>query len=277
MRDLMIVGVAMAFSAGLARAEPQVLIRGAAARVAVVPQARRDIKVVVLQANARLPLKIHYAGSRVQILGDVSRQVHNCGTSTTPDTISVRGRGLIPVSALPRLVIFTPLDVRLQAGDAVFGVMGRSASVDFTNLGCGDWAIANVRGRLRVDQAGAGETRTGMATTGDLAVAGSGHITSHRLAHGLTAVSSGSGDIDVAEVASGPVDARIAGTGNINIAGGKVGAMTASIAGSGDVKMGGLAQSLKAEVTGTGDVLVAHVAGTVTRQTFGAGEVKAGH
>jgi hypothetical protein len=276
MRDLMIVGVALALSAGLAQAEPQVLIRGAAARVAVVPQARRDIQVVVLQANPRLPLKIRRLGSRVQILGDVSRQVHNCGTSTTPDTISVRGRGLIPVSALPRLVIFTPLDVRLQAGDAVFGVMGRSASVDFTNLGCGHWVIANVRGRLRVDQAGAGETRTGGAASGDLAVAGSGHIRTHRLGHGLMAVSSGSGDIDVAEVASGPVDARIAGTGNINIARGRVGAMTASIAGSGDVKMGGVAQTLKAEVTGTGDVLVAHVAGTVTRQTFGAGEVKTG-
>jgi hypothetical protein len=178
MRDLMIVGVALALSAGLAQAEPQVLIRGAAARVAVVPQARRDIQVVVLQANPRLPLKIRRLGSRVQILGDVSRQVHNCGTSTTPDTISVRGRGLIPVSALPRLVIFTPLDVRLQAGDAVFGVMGRSASVDFTNLGCGHWVIANVRGRLRVDQAGAGETRTGGAASGDLAVAGSHQDTS---------------------------------------------------------------------------------------------------
>jgi len=277
MRDLMIVGVSMALVAGSARADPQVLIHGAAARVAVVPQARRDIRVVVLQANPQLPLKIRRTGSRVQIIGDVSRQVHNCGTSTTPDTISIRGRGLIPISALPRLVIFTPMDVSLQAGDAIFGVMGRSASVDFTNLGCGDWAIANVRGRLRVDQAGAGETRTGVAASGDLAVAGSGHIRTHRLDHGLTAVSSGSGDIDVQAVASGPVDARIAGTGNINIAGGKVGAMTASIAGSGDVRMAGVAQSLKAEVTGTGDVLVAHVAGTVTRQTFGAGEVKAGH
>jgi len=277
MRDLMMAGVALALVAGVAQAEPQVLIRGAAARVAVVPQARRDIQVVVLQSNSHLPLKIRRQGSRVEILGDVSRQIHNCGTSTTPGAISVRGRGLIAVSALPRLVIFTPMDVRLQAGDAVFGVMGRSASVDFTNMGCGDWAIANARGRLRVDQAGAGETRTGGAASGDLAVAGSGHITTHRLAHGLMAVSSGSGDIDVAEVGSGPVDARIAGTGNITIARGRVGAMTASIAGSGDVKMGGVAQSLKAEVTGTGDVLVAHVAGTVTRQTFGAGEVKAGH
>jgi hypothetical protein len=277
MRDLMIVGVAVALVAGPAQAELQVLIRGAAARVAVVPQARRDIQVVVLQANSHLPLRIRRMGSRVEILGDVSRQVHNCGAQATPNTISVRGRGLIPMSALPRLVIFTPPDVRLRAGDAVFGVVGRSASVDFTNLGCGNWAIANVRGRLRVDQAGAGETRTGAAASGDLAVAGSGRITTHRLAHGLMAVSSGSGDIDVAEVASGPVDARIAGTGNINIARGKVGAMTASIAGSGDVKMGGEAQSLKAEVTGTGDVLVAHVSGPITRQTFGAGEVKAGH
>jgi hypothetical protein len=276
MRDLMMVGVALALVAGVAQAEPQVLIRGAAARVAVVPQARSDIRVVVLQANSHLPLRIRRQGSRVEILGDVSRQVHNCGAATAPDAISIRGRGLIPISDLPRLVIFTPPDVRLQAGDAVFGVMGRSASVDFTNLGCGNWTIANVSGRLRVDQAGAGETRTGTAASGDLAVAGSGRITTHRLNHGLMAVSSGSGDIDVEAVASGPVDARIAGTGDISIAGGKVGAMTASIAGSGDVKMGGAAQSLNAQVTGTGDVLVAHVSGPVTRRTFGSGEVKTG-
>jgi hypothetical protein len=277
MRDPMMVGVALALAVGaLAHGEPSVLIRGAAAQVAVVPGARKDIRVVVLSTNPRLPIRIRRMGSRLLIFGDVGRQIHNCGTTAAPGTLSVRGRGLIPIRALPRLVIFTPPEVRLQAGDAVFGVMGRSASVDFTNLGCGNWAIANTRGRLRVDQAGSGETRTGAAASGDLAVAGSGRIATHRLAHGLTAVSSESGDIDVAQVASGPVDARIAGTGSINVAAGRVGAMTASIAGSGNVKMGGLAQSLNAQVTGTGQVLVARVAGPVTRRTLGGGEVKVG-
>lgn len=276
MRDLMIAGLAMALLGGVARAEPSVLIRGAAARVAVIPETRRDIEVTVLKTNPKLPLRIRRVGSRVLITGDVSRRVRGCGAPDTPRGVALRGRGSIAVSALPQLVIRTPMAVRLMAGDAVFGVIGRSASVDFTNLGCGDWLVANVQGRLHVDQAGAGSTRTGSAAVGDLAVAGSGRIATRTMARGLTAISSGSGDIAVAEISSGPVDARIAGTGNIEIGAGRAGAMNASIAGSGDVKMGGVAQSLAASITGSGDVRVAKVTGRVTRRTFGSGEVKVG-
>lgn len=276
MRDLITVGVALAFVASSALAEPSVVIRGVAARVAIIPQARRDIRISILKINHKTPIRIRRSGGRLLVTGDVSRQVHSCGSPGAIGSVSIKSRGVIPFADLPQMVIYTPRDVRLLAGDAVFGVIGRSDSVDFTNLGCGTWRIANVRGRLRVDQAGSGVTRAGAAGSGDLAVAGSGLIAAQALGQGLIAVSSGSGDIHVARLSSGPADVRIAGTGNVTIDQGRVGAMAASIAGSGDVKMGGMAQSLVATVTGSGNVMVAKVTGGVKGQAFGAGKIRVG-
>ena len=50
---------------------------------------------------------------------------------------------------MPQVVIRTPRDVNVDAGGAVFGSVGRSASLDLGNAGCGDWTIANVDGRRR--------------------------------------------------------------------------------------------------------------------------------
>lgn len=258
---------------GAARAAPPWLqIRGAAVRVAIVPEARRDIRITVLRTNRRLPLRIHVERGRTVISGDVNRRVRGCaGTST----VDFWGRGKIAYAQLPFVVARTPLDVRVAAGDAVFGIVGRSASLDLTNQGCGTWTIANVRGRMRLDQAGAGVTRAGGGRGADLSVAGSGFLSVGPVDGSLSAVSSGSGDIAVASV-RGSVDVRVAGTGDVSIAGGAAARMTASIAGSGDIHMGGSAASLVASVTGSGAIDVAHVTGPVQRQVFGAGEVRTG-
>lgn len=246
-------------------------IRGAAMRVAIVPERRTDVRVVVLRTNPRLPIRIRSAGGRIVITGDVSRRVRSCGAHS----VGLWGRGDVAYAALPFVVVRTPLAVRVSVGDAVFGVIGRSASVDFTNKGCGNWTIANTRGRLRLDQAGAGESQAGSAGSGDLSVAGSGRIAVRSLANGAMAVSSGSGDITVGR-ASGPMDVRIAGTGNVTVATGEVTHIDASIAGSGDIRMGGTAQSLTASVTGSGSVVVARVTGPVIRRVFGPGSVRVG-
>ena len=254
-----------------AQAASALEIRGAAMRVAIVPERRPDVRVIVLRTNPKLPIRIRSAGGRIVITGDVSRRVRACGAHS----IALWGRGDVTYDALPFVVVRTPLAVRVSAGDAVFGVIGRSASVDFTNKGCGNWTIANTRGRLRLDQAGAGESRAGSAGSGDLSVAGSGRIAVLSLGKGMMAVSSGSGDIAV-DQASGTMDVRIAGTGDVTVAAGDVTHMEASIAGSGNIHMDGVAQSLNASVTGSGDVLVKHVTGPVTRRVFGPGSIRVG-
>ncbi len=258
-----------------AKAAPALEIRSAAARVTIIPEARADIAVTLLHADPRLPLRIRKLGDRVYITGDVGHRVRGCRLDGGRRGVVVWGRGSVPYEQLPVLVVRTPLTVRLAAGEAVFGEIGRSASVDFTNQGCGDWTIANVHGRLRLNQAGAGDARTGTAGPSDLSVAGSGGISTGAILGGLTAVSSGSGAITAASVA-GPLDARVAGPGGVTVAAGSVGAMTVSIAGSGAVTLRGVAQSLRASIAGSGDVTVDRVVGAVTRQVFGSGAVRVG-
>jgi hypothetical protein len=265
-------GSAVAFAA---QAAPTVELRGLAARVTVIPESRRDIAVAMARPDPRLPVQVRRFGDHVYVFGDVARRVHGCRTPQGGRVVSVWGRPPFPLEQLPQIVIRTPLDVRLTAGDAVFGDIQRSASVDFVNKGCGDWTVADVQGRLRLSQAGAGDARVGSAGSGDLSVAGSGGVSTGEVRGGLTAISSGSGDITVAGV-SGPVDARVAGPGNITLASGSVGAMSASIAGSGAVTLHGVAASLRASIAGTGDVSVDRVTGPVVKQIFGSGVVRVG-
>ena len=258
-----------------ARAAPTLVIRGAAARVVVIPQARSDITVFVERAAPGLPLKIHRLGDRVTIIGNVARRVRGCSLAGGRQSVRVWSRGEVAYDALPRLVIHTPMDVRLTAGDAVFGAIGRSASLDFTNQGCGDWAVANVAGRMRIDQAGAGVTRAGTAHSGDLSVAGSGQVITQPIAGGVTAVSSGAGDIKIAAI-NGPYDVRVAGAGTIGVGAGLATNMNASIAGSGGIRFGGTALNLQVMIAGPGQVRVDRVTGTVSKRLFGTGSVTVG-
>ncbi len=267
--------VSLSAARATAATGPSVQIRGAALRVVVIPENRRDIAVVVVRGSRGLPLKVRWAGRQVTIIGNVARRVRGCGVANATRSIRIWGRGETPLAELPQIVLRTPMDVHISAGEAVFGVIGRTANLDLTNQGCGAWTVANVAGRMRVDQAGAGLTRTGTAQSADLSVAGSGRLTTQAVGGALTAVSSGAGDIDVVST-KGPLDARIAGAGAVRIASGEALRMKASIAGSGDIAFGGAVKDLNAMIAGSGRVRVARVAGTVTKRVFGAGNVVIG-
>jgi hypothetical protein len=269
------VGLAAIAGAARARAAPAVEIRGAAVRVTIIPEARTDIAVSLVHAESRLPIRIRQQGDRLTILGDVAHRIHGCPGTAPRRSVAIWGLGAVTYDRLPQLTIRTPLAVRVTAGEAVFGDIGRAGSVDVTNQGCGDWTIADVAGRLRFNQAGSGAARAGGAGFGVLSVAATGGVSAGVMRTGLTAVSSGSGAITVAKV-FGPVDARVAGSGGIDLGEGVVTTLNVSIAGSGAVRLRGTAGSLRASIAGSGDVTVAKVTGTVTRQVFGTGAVRIG-
>jgi hypothetical protein len=268
------MGAALAASGGL-EAATTVQIRGAAARVVVIPQARSDVAVSVLRRSAKLPLKVRVFAGHVFITGDVRHRIRGCPAAGGHRGVEIRGRGVIPYDDLPQLLIRTPFDVRIFAGEAVFGDIGRSASLELINQGCGGWTIANVAGHLRLDQAGSGQTRTGEAASADLSVAGSGSINTQAIHGPVSAVSSGAGDITAASI-EGSLDVRIAGSGVVRAKDGRVSTMTASIAGSGGVHFGGVAQSLRVSIAGSGGVSVARVTGAVAKRVFGSGKVSVG-
>jgi hypothetical protein len=272
------LGVALAVAVTSAvgvRAAPRVEIRSAAAHIVVIPEARADIVVSVIGASPRFPIKVSRFGDVTFIDGDVGHRVRGCPLVDGKPGVRIRGMGQVAGDSLPRLAIHAPSNVKITAGDGVSGVIGRAASLDFENRGCGQWTIANVRGRLRVNQIGSGEARAGAAGSADLSVAGAGAIATRTIHGPLTAVSSGAGAITVDSV-SGVVIVRIAGSGSVGVNGGVANQLNVSIAGSGAARFGGEAKSVNASVAGPGYVSIARATGPVTRRVFGAGEILVG-
>jgi hypothetical protein len=247
----------------------------AVARVIVIPEARSDVKVEVLRANPALPLVIRDNRGRIRIESGSPRKIRDCRIEGGRPVVHILGLGDVAWKDLPQVIIRTPRDVDLGAGGAVFGVIGRAASVNLANAGCGDWTVANVAGALRISQAGPGDTRTGTAESAKLRLAGSGDITTAAIRGGAQVEMAGSGDVAITSV-SGPLDLRMAGSGDVTVAGGRASPMTVSAAGSGNVAFRGVADALRARVTGSGDVRVKAVTGEVKRSVIGSGTVIVG-
>ena len=265
--------IAVAISGVACAAE--VDIRNAAARVTVIPEARSNIAVSVYRTHPRLPLRVSYLGDTVRIDGNLGLRSPSCRNIFGRKGISVWGVGFTPYDALPQILIRTPMNVKVKAGGAVFGAVGRSDSVELANAGCGDWTVANVSGPADVRIAGSGDVRAGSVGSADVRISGSSDITFNDVRNGLTSAVSGSGDLH-AGVVNGPLHVRVAGSGDVVARGGQVTDMIVDVAGSGDVRFGGVAQSLQAAVAGSGDVNVGRVTGTVSKRVAGSGSVTVG-
>lgn len=302
MRALLVFGVASAalVTAGAASAaETRVEIRDAVARVVIVPEARSDVKVSFRTTNASLPLTVRVDGDKTIVDGDLDGpfgkgRIRNCRVVNGAASVEVSGVGKVAWEDMPQVVIQVPRDARVAAGGAVFGSVGRSASLTLSNAGCGDWAVANVEGALSVNLAGSGDVKAGsagaaviriagsgdVATTGvrgklEASVAGSGDLVSGPVRGALSVRTIGSGDADVASV-NGDVDIDLAGAGDVLIRGGRAGAVSVNIAGSGQIQFAGAAESVDARIAGSGDIRVASVSGAVEKRVVGSGEVRVG-
>ncbi|MEW5684460.1 MAG: DUF2807 domain-containing protein [Pseudomonadota bacterium] len=273
--QMVLLAAAATLSAGAAQAGT-VEIRDAVARVTVVPSDRSDVKVEILKANPRTPLTIRtLPGGRTIVDGDLDRKIRNCRGSAGKAVVTVRDVGDVSWDEMPRVVIHTPRDVDVEAGGAVFGSVGRSASLKLDNAGCGDWTVANVDGAAKVNVAGSGDARMGSAGGLKVRVAGSGDVAIGEVKSGLDISIAGSGSAAVRS-ASGPIEVSIAGSGDVEIGGGRAGAVKVSIAGSGDVDFRGSADSLNARIAGSGDVHATEVRGEVSKSIMGSGSVQVG-
>lgn len=269
------IALVAALTAGAAQAAT-VEIREAVARVTVIPEARSDIKIEIIRPNGSLPLTVRTMGDRTILDGDLDRRIRNCRSSGTNSSVDVRGTGNIGWQDMPQVVIRTPRDARVEAGGAVFGTVGRSASLNLDNAGCGDWSIANVEGEARISQAGSGDTRVGTSGSLRVRVAGSGDIAAAAVKSGLDVNIAGSGSARITS-ASGPLEISVAGSGDVVIGGGTARDMKVSIAGSGDVDFRGTAASLRARIAGSGDVHASAVTGVVSKTVMGSGTVRVGN
>lgn len=252
-----------------AKASPEVEIRNAVARVVVIVEDRADVAVEVTQGNTRLPaLQVRRRGDEIQIDGGLGGRrfndaIRNCRSGPADArqpgdgaSVEVRDLGRINVSDAPLIIVRSPRDVKVSAGSAVFGAVGRGArSVELSNGGCGDWVVANTDGALDLSLGGSGDIRTGTSRSLEASLGGSGTIRA-----GAT------GDLDLSLGGSG--QAWVAGVnGEVDIA----------IGGSGEVSIPrGHAQTFEVAIAGSGDIRIAEVTGTVSRSIVGSGDIRIG-
>lgn len=275
MRALLILAASAASLgfAGTAAADPSVKIKDAVARVVVIPEARGDVKVEFLTTNRSLPLTIRQRGSETIVDGNLKRnRINGCNSVMGKTVIRVRGVGDVKWEDIPQVVIRTPLNAEIGANGAVFGSVGRTDSLELGNAGCGDWTVANVKGRLELSQAGSGDAKAGSAGSAEINIAGSGDVTTQEIGGDLEINIAGSGGVKAASVA-GALEANIAGSGDITVAGGRSRSVEISIMGSGGVDFGGVAQKVDISVAGSGDVRIARAEGPVSKSVAGSGEV----
>ena len=304
--------VALAAMAGPALAkEPNVEIRYAVARVAVVVEDRADVAVEVEQGSSRLPrIEVTRVGDVIRVNGGLRRRggLFNGGNDgirechSGPDGaragegawVVVRDIGRVNLADAPLIVIRTPRNVDVNASGAVFGSVGRGArTVELGNGGCGEWDVANVDGPLSLALGGSGDIRAGTSTALEVSIGGSGSVTagassslevsiggSGSVMAGATRkldVSiGGSGDVAVARL-DGNMDIAIGGSGDIEVRAGTAPNVDISIAGSGDIDFRGVAGDVDVSIMGNGDVNIARATGSVSRSIMGGGEVNIGN
>ena len=191
--------VALAAVAGPAFAkEPNVEIRYAVARVAVVVEDRADVAVEVEQGSSRLPrVEVTRVGDEIRVNGGLRRRgglfngdndgINNCnngpngGRAGEGAWAEVRGVGRVNVADAPLIVIRTPRDVNVNASGAIYGSVGRGArSLELGHGGCGRWDVANVDGSMSLSIGGSGDIRAGTSSSLEVAIGGSGSVTGRR-------------------------------------------------------------------------------------------------
>jgi hypothetical protein len=270
------MGAALAGPATAAPATAAIEIKDAVAQVTVIPENRSDIRVEIVTQNRALPLKLKVMRSRTVIDGGLDgKKIRNCRGVGNDVVVRVAEVGDVALKDMPHIVVHAPRDVDVSAGGAVYGVIGRARNVTLGAAGCGDWTVANVEQRLRINMAGSGDARAGSAGEAELRVAGSGDVATADIRGRLDVDMAGSGNVRV-KAMSGPLDLHMAGSGDAVVLGGRASAMTVSMAGSGNVVFGGVAETLTARIAGSGDVRARQVNGQVRKTVVGSGSVKIG-
>jgi hypothetical protein len=281
MRTLLLVGavsaLAMTAITGAAQAATKLEVRDAVARVVIIPEARGDVKVELTKRSNILPLSMRVEGDTVKVDGGLKRNaIRGCNSTNGKVKVMVRHKGDIALDDMPVMTVRMPMDVSVAAAGGVFGQIGASGSVELRNAGCGDWKIADTRGKLKVEQAGSGDTEAGRAGALEVKIAGSGDVAVGAVTTDVDIGVAGSGDTRVASIGGGALSAKIAGSGDVEVENGRASALTASIAGSGDIHFGGVAGQVRAQIAGSGDVDVKRVEGNIDKRVIGSGSVTVG-
>lgn len=276
---------------------PKLLVKGAAARIEIIPEDRTDI-VATLSPSAKVPAPVVRAeGQTLVIDGGLHRRIRSCGGRgpTGPGAVTINGIGKVNQADLPAITIRAPRALVAEIANAGATRIGALASGDIDFEGCGDNFIGPVTGDLSVALEGSGDVDFGtvggrllaqLDGSGDirggavrrdavLNLDGSGDVRVESVGGSLAAQLDGSGDIVVATI-NGPAQLGVDGSGDVLVRGGTAPQLQARVDGSGDVSFLGVAGDVDARVDGSGDVRVTRATGRVNKSKGGSGDISVG-
>ena len=243
----------------------------------MIPEDRADVKVEMLTTNAALPLEVRTEGGADGHRRRPGHRINDCHT-----------RGDHPARLGPRRRR-DPLREHAPDGDphaqggrssqpdgAVYGAVGRAASLDLDNSGCSAWTVADVAGDATLRESGAGSVRMGSAGRLELRLSGAGSVHATQVRQGLDADLSGAGSVNIDDL-SGPMDGpRLRRRARQGRRRAMPAPCTPRSPAWARVEFGGDAQSLDASISGFGGIRVKAVSGQVTKSVSGGGHVTVG-
>jgi hypothetical protein len=248
-------------------------IEHAAARVIVIPEARRDVSFTIRQGRKDLPpIRAVRDGALVVVKGEMGfGPMHlfegfNCHGAGGGASVGIFGHGRVPIADLPVVTVRTPMRFKVQAGGAIYGEAAQSEAFELGASGCGAWRVGDVKGRLTISISGPADVKTATAGEATIGLSGTGDV-SLGAVRSLDVDVSGMGNVRAASARDAKIG--VSGTGNVVL--GAVDSLDAEIAGMGDVRAAS-AHDAKIGVSGSGAVFLGAV-GSLEAQISGMGEV----
>lgn len=207
-------------AAGAASAHTEVELKNIAARVVVTPENRSDVELKVAYGNAKVPIiMVSTRGSTLVADGKLGASQSlefsegGCGNWQLGD---VAGKAEVNIGGSGDISLTRRADAAINIGGSGNFTAASVNAIEANIGGNGDITVAKVDGPVKVNIGGSGNVKlsSGMASSMEVNIAGSGDVRFAGEARSLEVNIIGSGDVRVKSV-TGDIRKSVLGSGNV--------------------------------------------------------------
>ncbi|HEX8231795.1 MAG TPA: hypothetical protein VF559_00415 [Caulobacteraceae bacterium] len=261
-----------AAAAPLTASAAELVVDGAMARIAVVPEARSDLRVEVTPgSNPMLAVQVRKVGDRVLLHSDLV--VRSCTGDSDKDgrwrdmRVRFRNGAQADMAEAPVITVHAPRDLNISGHGPVSGVVGAARNLSLRYDGCGNWRLDDIAGRLDAQASRGASVRAANVGTGVFRTDSGGAVSAESVAD-LDLDARNGGAISVAR-ASGRARLNAQAGGAISVSGGRTRDLQVVAESGAAVSYGGRAGAVNASAHGGAVVSIAQADGPVTRSSGG--------
>ena len=190
-------------------AASELQIRDVAAFVRIHPENRADISVAIINPSSLPAPRLHSAGNRLIIDGQLRRRIRGCRTGAQGRfDVNINGAGWLRTEQIPIIEVRAPQRANVSVSGATRLNMGRAENAEVNIAGCGDADLEGVSGEIALAMAGSSDVRLYDAGTASVSLAGDGDATIGVVRNGITVSIAGSGDL-IASRVDGPTNIAV--------------------------------------------------------------------